>query len=86
VITTRYDVRPSARRRGHATAMPAPALPVARGLGIDRVLVTCDVSNTGSRKVVEANGGGWRTGAATSCATGCRCHDHTGRAEAADRG
>lgn len=52
-----YDVRPSARRRGHATAMLASALPVARGLGIDRVLVTCDVGNTGSRKVIEANGG-----------------------------
>jgi predicted acetyltransferase len=30
-----YDVRPSARRRGHATAMLALALPVASGMGID---------------------------------------------------
>ena len=52
-----YDVRPSARRQGHATAMLAAALPVARGLGIARALVTCDASNTGSRKVIEANGG-----------------------------
>jgi predicted acetyltransferase len=52
-----YDVRPSARRRGHATTMLAAALPVARGLGIDRALVTCDVGNTGSQKVIEANGG-----------------------------
>jgi predicted acetyltransferase len=52
-----YDVRPSARRRGHATAMLAAALPMARELGIDRVLVTCDADNTGSRKVIEANGG-----------------------------
>ena len=52
-----YDVRPSARRRGHATAMLAAALPRAAKLGIDRVLVTCDEDNTGSRKVIEANGG-----------------------------
>jgi predicted acetyltransferase len=52
-----YDVRPSARQRGHATAMLAAALPVARGLGIDRVLVTCDDDNIASRKVIEANGG-----------------------------
>ena len=52
-----YDVRPSARKRGHATGMLAAALPVARGLGIDRVLVTCDDHNIASRKVIEANGG-----------------------------
>ncbi len=52
-----YDVRPSARQRGHATAMLAAALPAARGLGIDLVLVTCDDDNVASRKVIEANGG-----------------------------
>lgn len=52
-----YDVRPSARRRGHATAMLRAALPVVRGLGIGSALVTCDVTNVGSRKVIEANGG-----------------------------
>lgn len=52
-----YDVRPSARRRGHATAMLAAALPVAASLGIDPVLVTCDEDNVGSRKVIEANHG-----------------------------
>ncbi len=52
-----YDVRPSARRQGHATAMLAAALPVAAGLGIDRALVTCDEDNLGSRRVIEANGG-----------------------------
>jgi predicted acetyltransferase len=30
---------------------------VARGLGIDRALVTCNVDNVGSRKVIERNGG-----------------------------
>ncbi|GLW29217.1 hypothetical protein Areg01_21570 [Actinoplanes regularis] len=52
-----YDVRPSARRRGHATAMLRAALPVARGLGIASALVTCDLTNAASRKVIEANGG-----------------------------
>ncbi|RKR90515.1 putative acetyltransferase [Micromonospora pisi] len=52
-----YDVRPSARRRGYATAMLRAALPVARGLGIESALVTCDVTNVASRKVIEANGG-----------------------------
>jgi len=52
-----YDVRPSARRRGHATAMLREALIVARGLGIERALVTCDVDNIGSRTVIERNGG-----------------------------
>jgi GNAT superfamily N-acetyltransferase len=52
-----YDIRPSARRQGHATAMLATALPVASGLGIDPALLTCDQDNIGSWKVIEANGG-----------------------------
>jgi predicted acetyltransferase len=52
-----YDVRPSARRRGHATAMLRKARIVAHGLGIERALVTCDVGNVGSRAVIERNGG-----------------------------
>jgi predicted acetyltransferase len=52
-----YDVRPTARRRGHATAMLREALPVAKGLGIDSVLITCDADNLASRKVIESAGG-----------------------------
>ncbi|SNS68930.1 Predicted acetyltransferase [Asanoa hainanensis] len=52
-----YDVRSTARRRGHATAMLRAALPITRSLGIVSALVTCDVDNVGSRKVIEANGG-----------------------------
>ena len=52
-----YDVRPSARRRGHATEMLRQALGVARDLGIERALITCDVDNIGSRTVIERNGG-----------------------------
>jgi predicted acetyltransferase len=52
-----YDVRPTARWRGHATAMLAAALPVVASLGIGRALITCDDTNVGSRKVIEANRG-----------------------------
>jgi predicted acetyltransferase len=52
-----YHVIPSARRRGHATAMLHAALPVAAALGIDCVLITCDEGNIGSRKAIETNGG-----------------------------
>ena len=37
--------------------MLAAALPVARSLGIDQALLTCDQDNLASRKVIEANGG-----------------------------
>ena len=52
-----YDVRPSARRRGHATAMLRGALPWARELGIESALITCDEDNAGSIRVIEAAGG-----------------------------
>lgn len=52
-----YDVRPTARRRGHATEMLRQALTVAHELGIDPALITCDLDNVGSRAVIERNGG-----------------------------
>jgi predicted acetyltransferase len=52
-----YDVRASARGRGHATAMLAAALPVANRLGIDPALLTCHRANVASRRVIERNGG-----------------------------
>jgi predicted acetyltransferase len=52
-----YDVRPSARRQGHATAMLAAALPLAAALGLAQVLVTCDATNEASRRTIERNGG-----------------------------
>jgi len=52
-----FEVRPSARRRGHATAMLGAALPLAAGLGIDPARVDCDVGNVASRRAIEANGG-----------------------------
>ncbi|HTI24982.1 MAG TPA: GNAT family N-acetyltransferase [Kutzneria sp.] len=52
-----FDMRPTARRRGHGTAMLKAALPKARELGLQHVLITCDGDNIGSRRVIEANGG-----------------------------
>lgn len=52
-----FEVRPSARRQGHATAMLAAALPLAAELGIDPARVDCDVRNTASRRVIVKNGG-----------------------------
>ena len=52
-----YSVRPSARRRGVATEALRQVLPHAAALGIARALVTCDVDNVGSTRVIEANGG-----------------------------
>jgi len=52
-----YVVRPSARRQGHATRMLAATLPLAADLGIEQALITCDLDNVGSARVIEANGG-----------------------------
>jgi predicted acetyltransferase len=52
-----YEVRPSARRRGHATAMLSAALSLAAALGIDPAHIDCDVANVASRRVIEKNGG-----------------------------
>jgi predicted acetyltransferase len=52
-----YDVRPTARRRGVATAMLAGALAHAATLGIEHALLTCDEDNIGSIKTIENAGG-----------------------------
>ncbi|MEV6597587.1 GNAT family N-acetyltransferase [Actinoplanes sp. NPDC051346] len=52
-----YGVRPAARRRGLASRALAEVLPHARELGLDRVLLTCEVTNEGSRRTIERNGG-----------------------------
>lgn len=51
------SVRPSARRRGHASAALRDALSSAARLGIQRVLVVCDETNVASRTVIERAGG-----------------------------
>jgi predicted acetyltransferase len=52
-----YGVVAAHRRRGHATGILRQALVVARSLGVDRALLTCDDDNTGSATVIERCGG-----------------------------
>jgi predicted acetyltransferase len=52
-----YAVRPTARRRGLATAATALVLQECRRRGIDPVLITCDDDNAASATVIERNGG-----------------------------
>lgn len=52
-----FGVLPSHRRRGHATEILRQSLVVARAIGVDRVLVTCDAHNVASAKTIERCGG-----------------------------
>jgi predicted acetyltransferase len=50
-------VRPSQQNKGYGTQILRLALEKARGLGIERVLVTCDDGNIPSAHIIEKNGG-----------------------------
>lgn len=52
-----YGVVPQFRRMGYAKKMLELALPIAKELGVTKVLLTCDDNNLGSIKTIEANGG-----------------------------
>lgn len=52
-----YGVRPSQRRKGHATALLRLTLLEAGALGIRRVLLTCDRHNEASLRTIRNNGG-----------------------------
>ena len=52
-----YDIRPSKRKQGYGSKILELALPKAKELDIERVLLTCDETNTGSRRIIEKNGG-----------------------------
>lgn len=52
-----YSVRSSERRKGYATQMLRMTLPECRRLRLDRVLITCERSNEGSRRTILNNGG-----------------------------
>lgn len=52
-----YCVRPSERRKGYAKRMLKAVLPVCRGLGLERVMLTAGDENIGSVKTILSNGG-----------------------------
>lgn len=52
-----YSVRPSERGKGYAKEMLRLNMQNAKAMGIEKLLVTCDVSNIASEKTILANGG-----------------------------
>lgn len=52
-----YGIRPSERRKGHATELLRLALIKAKQLGISKALLTCDKDNIGSAMTIMNNGG-----------------------------
>ena len=52
-----YGIRPSKRKQGYGKIILKLGLLKAKELGIEKVLLTCDVTNLGSRKIIEGNGG-----------------------------
>ncbi len=52
-----YEIKPAERRKGYGSEILRRSLPHAKELGLERVLLTCDSTNLGSRKIIEANGG-----------------------------
>lgn len=52
-----YSVRPTERQKGYAKIMLKKALPLCKGIGIKKILVTCIDGNVGSERTIVANGG-----------------------------
>lgn len=52
-----YSIRPSRRRRGHASRVLALLLDRSREIGIEAVLLTCVRSNIASARTIEGHGG-----------------------------
>jgi len=52
-----YEIRPSKRKLGYGTKILKLALEKTKKLGIEKTLVMCNPENTGSRKIIEKNGG-----------------------------
>lgn len=52
-----YDIRPSERRKGYGKLALELGLQKAKEMGLENVLITCDVDNIGSNKIIKSNGG-----------------------------
>jgi len=52
-----YEIRPAKRRKGYGKRILELALKEAKKINLDKVLVTCDSYNIGSKKIIENNGG-----------------------------
>ena len=52
-----YVIRPSKRKQGYGKLILKLTLEKAKEMGIEKALLTCDITNEGSRKIIEGNGG-----------------------------
>ena len=52
-----YSIRHTERRKGYATQMLALAKEICRGMGMEKILVTCHKENAASAKTIRNNGG-----------------------------
>lgn len=52
-----YDIRPSKRGQGYGKLILKLGLEKAKEMGLPNILITCDIDNIPSKKVIEANGG-----------------------------
>jgi predicted acetyltransferase len=52
-----YEIRPSRRRQGYGKLILKYGLERAKTFGLERVLLTCDEDNLGSRRIIESLGG-----------------------------
>ncbi len=52
-----YSVRPSERGKGYAKEMLRLNIQNAKSMGIEKLLITCDVNNNASERTILDNGG-----------------------------
>jgi predicted acetyltransferase len=52
-----YEINKNERKKGYGTIALTLALKEANKMGIKPIIVTCDKNNTGSKKIIEKNGG-----------------------------
>lgn len=62
-----YTVIPEERGKGYATKMVEMAKEKFKEMGIDNILITCEVGNIASQKVIEKNGGKLEKQVGESC-------------------
>ncbi|WP_055667713.1 GNAT family N-acetyltransferase [Desnuesiella massiliensis] len=52
-----YDILPDCRNRGYGFQILKLALEKAIKIGIEKVILTCNINNTASKKIIEKNNG-----------------------------
>jgi len=52
-----YEIRPTKRKMGYGSLILKLGLIEAKKLGISDVLITCNATNMGSKRIIEKNGG-----------------------------